>query len=260
MFINTISESKMQTHKQCGLKYAFRYVERLPEPEDADTTALQFGSYIHQVLEDGVEAKTLEEMVDIADKVKGTYTISEKYEGKDLKCFKNFLSFNKDLGKTVGVELVFKQEIAEDITINGIIDRVIQGEDGGYLIIDYKTSKRQKTKVDLYQDSQLKGYVYAISKMYNVPVSKIVAAHYYPLTNTFTHVQYSTPQINAHVNKVIKEVWTIRKKKKEDFKPSRNEYCGWCAYKSLCPEYNDGATCKANKELLLELKKKKKKK
>ena len=260
MFINTISESKMQTHKQCGLKYNFRYVERLPEPEDADTTALQFGSYIHQVLEDGVKATTLEELVEIADRVKGTYTISEKYEGKDLKCFENFLGFNKNLGKTVGVELVFKESITDDITINGVIDRVIEGEDGGYLVIDYKTSKRQKTKVDLFQDSQLKGYVYAIHKMYNVPISKIVAAHYYPLTDTFTHVKYSVPQINAHVKKVINEVWAIRKKKKEDFKPSRNEFCNWCAYKGLCPEYNDPQTCAKNKERLLEQKKANKKK
>jgi RecB family exonuclease len=255
----------MQTHKQCGLKYAYRYVDRLPEPEDADTTALQFGSYIHQVLEDGVKATSLEEMVDIADRVKGSYTISEKYDGKDLKCFENFLSFNKNLGETVGVELVFKEEIAEGITVNGIIDRVIKGDDGGYLIIDYKTSKRQKTKVDLFQDTQLKGYTFAISKMYGVPVSKIVAAHYYPLTNTFVHVRYSQPQINAHVKKVINEVWTIRKKKKEDFKPSRNEFCNWCAYKGLCPEYNDPHTCKKNledlkarKKMLAEEKKKKK--
>lgn len=249
----------MQTHKQCGLKYNFRYVERLPEPSDADTTALQFGSYIHQVLEDGVKAKTLEELVSISEQVKGTYTISEKYEGKDLKCFENFLSFNKDLGETVGCEIVFKEQIAEDITINGVIDRVIKGEDGGYLVIDYKTSKRQKTKVDLFQDSQLKGYVYAIHKMYGVPIKNIVAAHYYPLTNTFTHVQYSVPQINAHIKKVINEVWAIRKKKKEDFKPSRNEFCNWCAYKGLCPEYNDPTTCAKNKEALLEEKKAKKK-
>lgn len=238
----------MQTHKQCGLKYNFRYVERLPDPEDADISALQFGSYIHQVLEDGVKATTLEQMTDIAAEVKGTFTISEKYTGKDLKCFENFLSFNKDLGKTVGVELVFKEPIADDITINGVIDRVIQGEDGGYLVIDYKTSKRQKTKVDLYQDSQLKGYVFAVSKAFNVPVSKIVAAHYYPLTNTFTHVQYSTIQINNHIKKVKDEVWKIRKKKKEDFKPSRNEFCSWCQFKGMCPEYNDPHTCKANHE------------
>ena len=55
MYIKTISESKYQTFKQCKLKYSFRYVDRLPEPQEANTEALHFGSYIHKVLEDGVE-------------------------------------------------------------------------------------------------------------------------------------------------------------------------------------------------------------
>ncbi len=243
MYINTISESKYQTFKQCQLKYCFRYVDRLPEPEEANTEALHFGSYIHKVLEDGVEAKTQEEMEQIAESVKGTWDISKKYEGKDSICFRNFLEFNAGLEGSIATELVFQVPVKDDITLNGVIDRVIKGKDGGYLVIDYKTSKREKSKVDLYQDSQLKGYVYAISKLYDVPVKNIVAAHYYPLTNNFVHVQYSVPQINAHVKNIVDEVWKIRKKKKAELKPSRNDFCNWCAYKGLCPEYNDPQTC-----------------
>ena len=255
MYINTISESKYQTFKQCQLKYCFRYVDRLPEPEEANTEALHFGSYIHKVLEEGVEATTQDELEKIAEDVKGTWTISEKYDGKDSVCFRNFLEFNSGLKGSIATELVFEVPVKDDITLNGVIDRVIKGKDGGYLVIDYKTSKREKSKVDLYQDSQLKGYVYAISKLYDVPVKNIVAAHYYPLTNNFVHVQYSVPQINAHVKNIVDEVWKIRKKKKADLKPSRNDFCNWCAYKGLCPEYNDPQTCTKKFE---ELKAKKK--
>ena len=143
----------------------------------------------------------------------------------------------------------------EDITLNGIIDRVVKGTDGGFLIIDYKTSKREKSKVELYQDTQLKGYVYAISKLYGVPYSQIVAAHYYPLTDNFVHVQYSVPQINAHLRKIVDEVWKIRKKKKADMHPSRNDFCNWCAYKTACPEFNNPMQCAKTIE---ELKAKKK--
>ena len=173
----------------------------------------------------------------IAEQVKGTYKVSKKYEGKDLKCIDNFLQFNPKLEETVATELVFEVPVKDDITLNGIIDRVVKGIDGGYLIIDYKTSKREKSKVELYQDTQLKGYVYAISKLYKIPFSQIVAAHYYPLTNNFVHVQYSIPQINAHLRKIVDEVWKIRKSKKVDMKPSRNEFCNWCAYKTACPEF-----------------------
>lgn len=265
MFINTISESKYQTFKQCQLKYRYRYVERLPEPEEANTEALQFGSYIHKVLEDGVDAKSCEDLVKIAEQVRPSYKVSEKYEGKDLTCFQNFFEFNAKLGESLATELVFEVPLKGDITLNGIIDRVIKGDKGGYLIIDYKTSKREKTKTELFQDSQLKGYVYAICNMYGVKPQDVVAAHYYPLTGNFVHLTYSPAQISAHVNKVVDEVWKIRKKKKEDFVSMRNDFCNWCAYKGACPEFNDQATCtkkidelKERKKMLNEQKKNKK--
>ena len=217
--------------------------------------AFHFGSYIHKILEDGVNANTQEELRLIAEEVKGSYKVSKKYEGKDLKCIDNFLRFNPQLEETVATELVFEVPVKEDITLNGIIDRVVKGTDGGFLIIDYKTSKREKSKVELYQDTQLKGYVYAISKLYGVPYSQIVAAHYYPLTDNFVHVQYSVPQINAHLRKIVDEVWKIRKKKKADMHPSRNDFCNWCAYKTACPEFNNPMQCAKTIE---ELKAKKK--
>lgn len=237
-----------------------RYVDRLPEPEGANTDALHFGSYIHRVLELGVSSTTVDELVALADEVRGEYSISKKYDGKDLICFSNFLKFNKDLTETVGLELVYEVNITEDISQNGIIDRVVKGNDGGFLVIDYKTSKRQKSKIELYQDSQLKGYVNAISQMYSVPVSKIIAGHYYPLTNTFVHVQYSAPQIAAHNRSIVDQVWKIRKRKKDEMRPSRNDFCNWCAYKSVCPEFNDPMTCQHKIETLLEQKKEQKKK
>lgn len=238
MYIQTISESKYQTFKQCKLKYRYRYVDKLPEPEESNTDALHFGSYVHKIFENGVKAKSEEELVRIAEEVRGSYKVSEKYDGKDLTCIKNFVKFNEQLQETVATELSFEVPVKDDITLNGVIDRIVKGKDGGYLIIDYKTSKKEKSKVDLYQDSQLKGYVYAISTLYKVPINQIIAAHYYPLTGSFVHVQYSQPQISQHLKSILDEVWKIRKCKLDDMKPNRNDFCNWCAYKSACPEFN----------------------
>ena len=240
MYISTISESKYQTFKQCRLKYRYRYVDRLPEPEGANVEALHFGSYIHKVLEEGVAATSKEDLIKIAEEAKGTYKVTKKYNGKDLICIDNFLKFNAKLAETVSTEQVFQVEIKDDITLNGVIDRVIKGSDGGYLVIDYKTSKREKTKVDLYQDTQLKGYVYAVSKLYNVPIANIVAAHYYPLTNNFVSVQYSQAQISRYLFKIVDEIWKIRKMKKKEFCATKNDFCNWCQYKPVCPEFNSG--------------------
>ena len=147
MYIKTISESKFQTFKQCQLKYRYRYVDRLPEPEETNTEALHFGSYIHKILEDGVNAKSQEEMKLIAEEVKGSYKVSKKYEGKDLKCIQNFLAFNPQLEETVATELVFEVPVKDDITLNGIIDRVVKGTDGGYLIMTTRLLREKKVKL-----------------------------------------------------------------------------------------------------------------
>ena len=257
MFIKTISNSKHETFKQCQLKYKYRYVDKLPEPEAANTDALQFGSYIHKVLEDGVRCKTVAELIEISNEVRGSYRINESYDGKDIICFENFIKFNSQLEDVGETESQFEVDLdlKGELTLNGIIDRVIKGKEGGYLIIDYKTSKKEKTKVDLYMDPQLQGYVYAASKMYNVPFDKVVAAHFYPLTGNFVHVKYNAGQINKHVRKLIDDAWKIRKKKKNDFRASRNEFCNWCAYKSACPEFNSPDKVE---KVVCELKEKKK--
>ena len=203
-----------------------------------------------------MKAESESELMQIAEEVKGSYKISKKYDGKDVTCIQNFLKFNEGLGETLATELVFEVDVKDDITLNGVIDRVIKGTDGGYLIIDYKTSKREKSKTELYQDSQLKGYVYAISKLYDAKIQDIVAAHYYPLTNNFVYVRYSVPQINAHVKRITEEVWKIRKKKKDEFAPSRNEFCDWCAYKKACPEFCSMFDVQKKIEELKEKKKK----
>lgn len=246
MHIDKISESKYKTFKQCKLKYRYKYVEYLKEPDEGNTDALQFGSYIHKIFEDGVNLKNENDLVRLSEDVRGKYTVASSYTGKDVVCIKNFLNLNKKLGETVATELPFDIVLSEDIRLNGVIDRVIRGKNNTYLIIDYKTSKKEKTKVELYQDTQLKGYTYAIHKMYEVPIKNIVAAHYYPLSDNLVSVSYTTNQINAYTKSIINEVWKIRKSKKGDLVATRNEFCNWCAYKSLCPEFNEPSVIEEN--------------
>ena len=240
MFINTISNSKRDTFNQCKLKYRYRYVERIDDYDISNTDALHFGSYIHQIFEDGFKINDLDALLKLAEETKEKYSFNDSYNVKITPCLKNFLRFNASLPEEGIPEQHFDLEIAKGINMNGYIDRIIKGKDGGYLVIDYKTSKREKSKVDLYQDPQLKGYVYAVHKLYNVPINQITAAHYYPITDTFVNVQYTTNQIHAHVKSVVDDVWKIRKAKKVDLCPMRNQFCNWCSYKSLCPVFTQG--------------------
>ena len=105
-------------------------------------------------------------------------------------------------------------------------------------MIDYKTSKREKSRFDLFEDSQGMSYVYAAHKTYDIPIENITFAHYYPLTDNMVTVKYTSAGLIKHNKRIVEDVWNIRKAKKVDLKPSENQYCNWCGFKSLCPVFN----------------------
>jgi RecB family exonuclease len=210
-----------------------------------NTDPLHFGSYIHKILEDGVNATTMAELTTIAEAERKTYSFAKTYEPKIERCLKNFLRFNATLTETVSTEMVYEVTVdkEKEISLNGIIDRVVKGKDGGYLVIDYKTSKRELKSLDLYQDRQMMGYAYAISQLMNVSLKDITVAHYYPLTNNFVTCKYSSTQISVYLREKIEQVWKIRKMKTDDFVPMVNQFCNWCGYKKYCPKFNPAQVC-----------------
>ena len=238
MFIKSISESKASTFTQCNLKYKFRYIDRYEEVSK-NKDALDFGSYIHKIFELGYEKTSLEDLFTIAAEAKKDYKITEEKDRHVETCLRNFLRFNASLTETVGVELVYeiKQDDKHDISLNGIIDRVVKSPQGEYLVIDYKTGKRELKKHELYQNHQMQGYAYAIHKLMKVPIDKITVAHFYPMTGNLVSLKYSWPQISSYLRNKIETVWKIRKKKKSEFPACKNEFCWWCGYSKLCPEF-----------------------
>jgi len=249
MYIKGFSPSKLNTYDECQQKYAYKYIHYLPEEynEDLSKDALQFGSYIHKILEDGVDSENEDELIEHAKRLRPSYTFKGRQE--DIKtCIKNFFKFNKNLTESVSTEMRFAVKVLDDLEVNGIIDRVVKGETGKYLVIDYKTSKREKNKRELYTDPQLMIYAAAISKMYKVPITDIMVAHYYPLTGHLVSIRYLPSHIQNFLKRVDKKKWTIRKKKVDHFKPRRNQFCDWCGYKKLCPIF--GGTSEALAEAL----------
>jgi len=242
MFINKISESKRNTFNQCRLKYKYKYVDRMDETSDGNTDALHFGSYIHKILEKGYKATTYEELEVLAEEYKKDYKFGKSYNKKIEPCLKNFLRLNASLEETVDVEHGFNIEVASDIEIIGYIDRIVKGNQGGYLVVDYKTGKREKSKVELYQDTQMKNYAFAVHRVFKTPLANIVCAHYYPVTDNLVTVKYSETQIASHIRGVVEDVWKIRKLKKKDLTPCQNEFCNWCGYKNACPLFVDSST------------------
>ena len=245
MFINTMSPSKLKTYNECKKKYQFKYVEYLKGiyNVNSNTDALQYGSYVHKIFELGTEIETLEELQTLAGELRPNYKFSPiKEKNLDL-ILENFFEFNKKLEETVSNEMVFKVDITDDYSINGIIDRVIRGKSGKYLVIDYKTSRRPTPKAELFTDPQMLMYAYAISKEFKVPIDHVSVAHYYPHLDKLVSVTYGRAQVSVFLRELKSKIWEIRKKRKGDLKASQNQWCNWCQYKDLCPEFGGTEKC-----------------
>lgn len=236
MKLTKLSNSGRDTYKQCGFKYLLEYEDKVPEV--GDRSALFFGSFIHRIFEEGVKAKSVDELLKIGESFRKEYPFDNSYNGKIITCLKNFLRFNASLQETIGLELPFSIPLVEGVVYTGIIDRVIKARNGDLLVIDYKTSKHEKTQTDLYTDNQLRGYVHALSVKYNMAPSKIQACHYYPLTNTLVKIKYSAGQISGFLRELEKDVRSIQKAKKEDLVPRENEFCRFCQKRYYCPLFN----------------------
>lgn len=248
MFINKVSPSKIKVYDECKLKYKFKYIDYLPE-KSKNTDALQFGSYVHKILEDGVHSTSVDELWNLAKSLRENYTFGEDKEKLLKPCVENFFRFNQSLSATehVATEQTFAVDLKEGYAVNGIIDRVVKSSDGKYLVIDYKTSKRATTKRELYNDPQMLLYAFAVHKMYNVPVPNITLAHYYPHLDRLVNIKYSEAHVMMYIRKLTQKVWEIRKKKKTDFFPQMNQFCDWCGFKECCPKFNANHLVEYNK-------------
>lgn len=250
MFINKISPTKASVIDECLYKYWARYVKRY-KGIDTNKDALNFGSYIHKIFELGIDKTSEKDLRAIGKQIRKDYLVEDvSYEKKAEKCFKNFLHFKKGLSKIIGTERHVEVELAPGMLFNGVIDLVVEGNNGGVLVIDYKTSKREKNKATLYQDGQMRGYCWAISQLYKLPIEKVTCAHYYPLTNNFVPVKFRKADIIKWQKKAISQVWDVRKRKADQFPPTKNQFCNWCAYQHICPLHT--SSLERDKNMLLE--------
>jgi len=255
VFLNRISNSKSDVIEQCLLKFYYRYVKHFTGDPPRNQEELNFGTFVHRVFELASEANDIQQLREVSENLKKDTKLPKRFNVDLDKCLANFIKFNEMIskGETVATELhdILPLDEEHDINYEFIIDRVIKGEDGGYLVVDYKTSKREKNKFELFQDKQLKGYAYAVHKLYKVPVTKITCAHYYPKTHNFVPIKFSSADIHQWKTKEILRVWNIRKKTAEQLKiPMENTFCDWCQFISMCPKKTDPA--EVCKRVLLE--------
>ena len=240
-----LSVSKTKTFIDCKAKFKFSYIEKLPRK---DWSFHVFGKFCHSVLEDfhlaylegnsqapfNVEmGKAFKKaMVEYKEKMtpemkKECWEIIDKYLRLITKDKEN-----NSYANVIAVEKKFDFAVAENLVLNGMIDRIQLDADNVVHVADYKTTKNKKyLKNDWFQ---LLTYAYVI--VTEDPSITKVRASYILLRHDFEYIttEFEKDEILKVKDKFVE--YARQMNTEQDFKPNPTALCNYCDYLNLCPE------------------------
>ncbi len=250
--MSNFSHSRIETFKQCKLRYKFRYIDKVLPPQEESVETFM-GKLVHKALEKLYKdlkfekPVTLEELIEwynnewkrkwndnivIVNKEYG----EENYRKIGERCIKDYYRryepFNQS--RTLGLEMKVKIPLDSEgkYVLTGYIDRLSYAGNGVYEIHDYKTGNSLPVKEYLQKDKQLA--LYAIAVKHNYQDAKRVKLVWHFLANDKEYmIEKSDEELEALKKETIRMIEEILSEK--DFKPSKSALCEWCEFRSVCP-------------------------
>lgn len=154
------SISKLKMLRKCPLQFYLKYVLKTKVPEDVagreDTTSADVGSAAHLILEHVMSGKSVQEGYKLARKEYGPDKLSDEIWSERVETLEMNITSFKDRMDSLALRNPIKRVFTElrigvtkdwestgffskDVWFRGVIDLIIQLEDGCILIIDHKT-------------------------------------------------------------------------------------------------------------------------
>ena len=242
--ITYLSYSQIETFRFCPLHYKARYILRLPTPIYA---AQSFGQTIHLTMRrfyTGLmmgEKWGLDKLLEIYNEAwiplgfsGKSHEAAMKQEGvHQLTQFFDTFHQNEPLPKMVEQPFVFN--IAPQLKVGGVIDRVNVHGNGKIEIIDYKTAAKVPTQKEVDKNQQLTIYALAATEVkdpnFTDNPEDVLLTLYFLGTGekrTTVRTREQLEQAKKEVIEVAKEIET------SDFACSGTQWCKTCEYKMLC--------------------------
>ena len=229
-----LSASDIETYRSCPLKYKFARVFRIPQEP---TMNQRFGILVHQVLErwHAARSSSREELLALLDAGwrRGGFGDSEEerqFRAKAVASLHRY--FERDAGESAEpawLEKAFQFKLGPHV-LRGRVDRVDRLADGGYELIDYKTS-RPRTPAELREDVQLSLYAVAARAAWKVESSS--EAYHYVLDDEKVRVPAEELDRDWIAETVMRVGDGIQA---QGFEPTPSfAACSWCDYRIVCP-------------------------
>lgn len=238
-----LSVSKTKTFLQCKKQFEFNYILKMPK-KDRDYHI--FGKFCHRVLEwfhqQYVDGCLLPYNVVMTDAFKVAWAEFKEKMTPEMKkeCwdiingYLRLITQEKKDGRAlsvIAVEKRFDFQIADNLVLNGAIDRIQMDDDNVIHVADYKSTKNKKyLKNDFFQ---LLTYAYVIVS--EDPSIKKVRASYILLRHDFEYVtkEFTKKEILEVKNQYQEYAKQILAEK--EFAPTTSALCNYCDFLQLCP-------------------------
>ena len=246
----SLSPSRVEAFTSCPMAFRFASIERLPESPSAHMTK---GSLVHRVLEllftHPSPARTIDTAQTCFQQVIDEYSLDPDFtllhlDDDQTKAFNAdawtlieayFRMEDPTAIREIGLEIRLEAQVGS-LALRGIIDRLELDDDGGLVVVDYKTGRAPGLK---YEQSRLAGVHFysflcesvlgrrpsAIKLMYLRTGETITAL---PSTQS---VKFITTRTTA-VWKAVERACTTG-----NFLPRPGALCSSCSFQQWCPAF-----------------------
>jgi DNA helicase-2/ATP-dependent DNA helicase PcrA len=248
----TESFSSFDTFDRCPLRYAFRYVYRMPERSDP-VAAFSFGTTAHAAFEvftrEKRERLTRGDPAPTRDDLErafranwtpgefGDKTTEDAYKRRVATLLDNFWTGEvSSLGQALREEEWFELPLqpsdgSAPVVIVGQIDRIDQLPSGGVEVVDYKTGG---TKTQKYVDTSLQLSIYALACR---DVLDLGTPERMTMYFTEAALRLSTTRTDDQLDGARDEILErVARMRSGDFAATPGDVCRWCDYRAMCPE------------------------
>lgn len=247
-----LSPSKINAFRDCPQHFAFRYVERLPEPADA---YMLRGTLVHAVCEHLFEVpakrrtpataaellhRLWERMVDDDPDLRNLFADAAEAETWIVSAERLVATWFRleapGLLDEVGTE-VFVQLESEDAVLAGIIDRLDRLPDGTWAVTDYKTGPAPGPMWERGAFFQLRFYAMVVTRSLGLPVSRLRLVH---LAGDGEVLELPfDADAESCVDRQVHGLATVMRRALEEgrWRTNVGRRCDWCSFKDRCPAW-----------------------